>query len=295
MTAVGSTAASGLAAAGSGAGSTVAGAAGGGSGGGEGSARAAGRGGALRQSWVMAVRALTLLLRDPGPAVNSAVAPAFFFLGFLVPLREVMEARGIDYEQYMPPAVTIQAMFFVAISSADLMARDINSGMLTRVSSMPVTAVAGVAGRLVADAVRALLALAVTTGIALAIGFRFERGIGPALVYLGLLLCFGLGLCLLFDAIAGFAAHPEHVAAMLMLPQMLLVMLSTGFVPTDGFPGWMQPWVAHQPVSALLGALRDLSASGGGWGELAPAAGWLAGLWVLGGLLAARAYRRRAW
>ena len=37
---------------------------------------------------------------------------------------------------------------------------------------------------------------------------------------------------------------------------------STGFVPLDQFPDWIQPVVEHQPVSCAIEAMRGLSLGG---------------------------------
>jgi ABC-2 type transport system permease protein len=42
----------------------------------------------------------------------------------------------------------------------------------------------------------------------------------------------------------------------------LLMFFSTGFMPLDQFPQWLQPVVRHQPVSCAIEAMRGLSLGG---------------------------------
>jgi ABC-2 type transport system permease protein len=42
----------------------------------------------------------------------------------------------------------------------------------------------------------------------------------------------------------------------------LLMFFSTGFVPLDQYPDWLQPLVEHQPVSYTIEAMRGLSLDG---------------------------------
>jgi ABC-2 type transport system permease protein len=42
----------------------------------------------------------------------------------------------------------------------------------------------------------------------------------------------------------------------------LLQFFSTGFVPLDQYPRWLQPAVAHQPMSYAVEAMRGLSLGG---------------------------------
>jgi ABC-2 type transport system permease protein len=76
------------------------------------------------------------------------------------------------------------------------------------------------------------------------------------------------------------------------LPYLPLLMLSTGFVPLEGFPGWIQPVVQWQPVSLTVDALRALSSGGPTAQPVARAVAALTVLLVGFGVLSTRAFRR---
>ncbi|BBB02292.1 putative ABC transporter membrane protein [Actinacidiphila reveromycinica] len=225
---------------------------------------AAGRGPASRltQAWVLALRSVTLLGRDTAEIAGALITPLVFFAGFYVPMRGVMEQRGIDYVQWLPPIVVLQAMIFVAMSSADAVAADVQQGMVTRFRTMPLGRLAPVAGRLGADLCRAVLALATAVGTAAAFGFRFRAGPGPAVGFAVLALAFALCLAVGCVALGLAVGNPEYTASAMLVPQLLLTMLSTGFTPVSGFPGWIRPFVRNQPVSQAADALRSLAAGG---------------------------------
>ncbi len=42
----------------------------------------------------------------------------------------------------------------------------------------------------------------------------------------------------------------------------MLMFFTTGFVPLDQYPRWIQPIVEHQPVSYVIEAMRGLSLGG---------------------------------
>jgi ABC-2 type transport system permease protein len=239
--------------------------------------------------WVLTVRAVTLLRRDTGEIVGALAAPLVFFTGFYVPLRGVMAARGIDYAQWLPPIVVLQAMIFVAMSSADGIAADVQAGMVRRFRSMPVSRLAPVAGRLGADLCRAVLALAAAVCVATAFGFRFRAGAGPSLGFAALAAGFALCLCVGCVALGLAVGNPEHTASALLVPQLLLTTLSTGFAPVAGFPGWIRPFVRDQPVSQAADALRALAAGGATARPVLVTLAWLAGLLVVFTFLAGRA------
>ncbi|MDN3356794.1 ABC transporter permease [Actinomadura sp. DC4] len=246
----------------------------------------------MNAAWVLTLRAVVLLRRDTGEVIGAVAAPLVFFAGFYVPLRGVMAGRGIDYAQWLPPIVVLQAMIFVAMSSADAIAADVRSGMVSRFRSMPVARLAPVAGRLGADLCRAVLALVVAVAVAMAFGFRFRTGAGPALGFAALALGCALCLCVGCVALGLAVGNPEHTASALLVPQLLLTMLSTGFAPVSGFPGWIRPFVRDQPVSKAADALRGLASGGPTARPVVVTLAWLAGMLVVFTPLAGRALAR---
>jgi len=246
----------------------------------------------LTQSWVLALRAVTLLRRDSAEMSGAVIAPLVFFAGFYVPMRGVMEQRGIDYVQWLPPIVVLQSMLFVAMSSADAIAADVQQGMFNRFRTMPLARLAPVAGRLGADLCRALLSFAAAIGTATAFGFRFRAGPGAAVGFLLLTVAFALCLSVGCIALGLVVGNPEHTASAMLVPQLLLTMLYTGFTPVTGFPGWIRPFVRDQPVSQAADALRALAAGGPTAHPVLVTSAWLVALLVVFTLLAGRTLAR---
>ncbi|WP_261558459.1 ABC transporter permease [Frankia tisae] len=250
--------------------------------------------GLLRQSWVLAGRDVALLRRDSAELSGAVLSPIVFFVGFYVPLRRVMADLGVDYAQHLLPVIVLQAMLFTAISSAEGLAADIDAGMYRRVRSMPVARLAPVLGRLAADLIRAVLAVVVAVVIGYAFGFRFHDGLGPALVFAALALLFALVMALGADAIAVRTGSKESVAQTLTVPQLLLVMISTGFVPLSGFPSWLRGIARQQPVSRFADAMRALATGAPSLQPTVIALLWAAGLAVAFGALLLRGLAGRA-
>lgn len=245
---------------------------------------------ATAQTLVLTGRNLTRLRREPRSLLGAIVFPCVFFGGFLLVLRRIMEQQGIDYAQYLPPAVVVQAMFFTAMSSAFFVADDLQRGMLRRTRSLPVSRVAVVAARALADATRALVSVTVVVALGFAIGFRFEAGPVPAVGFVVLAVAFMATASVGFGLVAFSLRNPEATVQALSLPYLALLMVSSAFVPVDGFPGWMQRLVEHQPVTRVLDALRALAGGGPTAGEVTIAAAWLIGLAMVTIPLSARRY-----
>lgn len=235
-------------------------------------------------------RGIRAAIRE-GDLVLGFASPLVFFVCFYVPLRKSMEAVGIDYAQYLLPLIVVQSMFFTSMFAGDRAAREVAGGMGTRLRAMPVRAWVPPAARMASNLVRALSALIGALVIGTIFGFRFH-GIVPALVFVAVALAFGAALVVAADALGTYTANPELGATVLFAPQLLLVMMSTGFVPAEGFPGWIQPFVRNQPVSQVTDALRGL-ADGRFTAELTVAGVWIAGMLVFAAVVSVWVERKR--
>lgn len=240
----------------------------------------------------LAGRHLLLMARRPASIMGAVIFPLIFATLFFTVFGRVMERSGVDYAQYLLPAIVIQAMFFAAMSASIWAAEDAAGGMVTRLRSMPISRVAPVLALLAGELVRALISVLVLIVVGHVLGFRFERGwLGvPAFVLIAL--GFATAACLIY-LVLGFAlGRVEPVRVVSTLTFYPFLMISNLFVPTSAFPDWLGRIVEQQPVSRTADALRAVSTAGTDdvAGILALAALWLAGLSAVAIALAPRAF-----
>ena len=79
---------------------------------------------------------------------------------------------------------------------------------------------------------------------------------------------------------------------LLLVPQLLLVTLSTGMAPADAFPDWLHPFVRYQPVSQVTETLRGFAIGHVTVSNLTTSLAWCLGLLVVFGALAVRMQKR---
>jgi len=230
-------------------------------------------------------------LRTPGSVIGAVVIPLVFFVGFSAVLGVLLAARGIDYAQYLTPAIVVQAGMFTAMSAGFAVSGDRHGGILTRYRSMSIGRPTVLAGRLGADAVRSLCSLLVVVLAGTVVGFRFGAGTYAALAFVGLALAFTLSLAIGAAALGVTSDSPEAVNATLQLPYLPLITLSSAFVPTDAFPDWLEPVIRYSPVTMVVDALRALAGQGSPGPAVAGALAWIAGLGLVFGWAWARATR----
>jgi ABC-2 type transport system permease protein len=240
--------------------------------------------------WVLSGRAWRLT--NTGTALAAmVVTPLVFLIGSLLVFSGVMHNYGIDYAQFLPPAVVAQAMMLTAISTASAVGEDRTSGVLNRLRTLPLRAAAVPVARLAVEGVRALVSVVAVVAVGYVAGFRLHS-IAGTIGFVALATAFAMSLCFGTAALALKVAQPEAVYSLLYLPYLPLLTLSTVFAPIEAFPNWLMPVVRLNPVTAVVDALRAFAAGTPPGAVVVKAVVWVAALAIVLGYAAARAFRR---
>jgi ABC-2 type transport system permease protein len=239
----------------------------------------------------LTLRTLSGTLRD-ADLLFAVLAPVGCFLGFTVALGHLINTGSMTYPQYVLPVVVVQAMLFGAMTTADRAARDRLSGFGVRLRTLPIPSVVPLAARMLYCFARAVVALVAGTAVASVFGFRMAGGLGYAAVFVVIVLAFAMAVCLGADALGSRIGSVESSSQVLLLPQLVLVLLSTGIAPADSFPAWLGPFVRCQPVSQVTETLRGLASGNVSGAGLAMTGTWCLVLLTVFGGLALRMQRR---
>ncbi|MET9198973.1 ABC transporter permease [Gordonia sp. NPDC003585] len=195
-----------------------------------------------------------------GQFVFAVGSPIVFFICFYVPLHSRFDRMGIDYAQNLVPLVVIQAAIFVSIISCEIAGRAAQSGVRGRLASLPMARSAPLISRMINASIRVTISLASTCALGAALGFRFHGSVWDLVGFVLLAVIFAVSLSLMADAAGSVADHPDSIAQMLMIPELILVVVSTGLVPVQSFPEWVHPFVRNNPVTIFVDAMRALAA-----------------------------------
>jgi ABC-2 type transport system permease protein len=163
--------------------------------------------------------------------------------------------------------------------------------LLSRLWVLPVHRASGLLARLAADAVRIVVITAGVMCVGLLLGFRFERGILQAVVWLFIPAVFGVAFSAAIITLALYSANTIAPQATEIICAILMF-FSTGFVPLDQYPKWIQPVVEHQPISYVIETMRGLSLGGPVLVPLIATLLWSAGIAALCAIPLAIGYRR---
>jgi ABC transporter DrrB family efflux protein len=209
---------------------------------------------------VIAHRNLRRLLRTPRLVVLSTLQPVLFFLLYLWVFGDAVETPGMDYVDYLMPAVVVQAILTGA-TTAVAMAVDLRSGMVDRFRSLPIEHWTVLAGRTLADVARAAFVTALLVGL----GFGLGYGLGGSplwiLVAALLVLTFAFLVSWLL-VLVGVLVRDTETAQLAGLSLLPLLFLSSAFVPISTLPGWLRPFAEDQPLNVIVSALRTMTQGG---------------------------------
>lgn len=229
----------------------------------------------------------------------AVLSPAANFAVFNFMLGSVIDTGGMSYPQYVLPVVVIQVIFLGALTTLDRAAQDERSDFADRLRTLPISAVIPLTARMSYCLIRGTLGLLAAIAVGYLFGFRMFGGFIYAAAFAVLALMLTLALSLAADAAGvlsaawrGGIAGSGAFSQLLLVPQMMLVMLSTGMAPADSFPDWLHPFVRNQPVSQVTQSLRGFATGHVVVSNLAASAAWCVGLLVVFGALAVRVQRR---
>ncbi|HNP57583.1 MAG TPA: ABC transporter permease [Gordonia sp. (in: high G+C Gram-positive bacteria)] len=260
---------------------------------------------AVTDTLLLAKRSIVLMSRRPISIIGAVVMPVMFATLFFTIFGRVMERAGMDFAQYLLPAIIMQAVFFSAMSGSVWAAEDASSGMSSRLRAMPIARSAPVIALLAGETVRGLFGSAILIAIGYAVGFRLETGVFGALALIGIIVVASVAIVLPYLVLGYALADPEATQAIGGVIYFPLLLVSTLFVPKRAYPGWLQPIVQNQPLSRVTEAMRAVSTDAA---TVATNAGqpvntthavlialaWCAGSVVIFGALAPRVFGRTA-
>lgn len=246
----------------------------------------------VAQTLLQTNRLLTRWARDYITVIGAIVLPILFMVVLNIVLGNLAYVVTHDSGLYsIVPLIALGAAItgstFVAI---DLM-RERSFGLLARLWVLPVHRASGLISRILANAIRTLVTTLVMLGTGVVLGFRFRQGLIPSLMWISVPVILGIAIAAMVTTVALYTAQTVVVEGV-ELVQAIAIFFSTGLVPLNSYPGWIQPFVAHQPVSYAIAAMRGFAMGGPVLSPMIGMVVWTAGICVVCAVPLAIGYRR---
>lgn len=246
----------------------------------------------VRDTMTMTKRNLLYLYRQPQVVVFALITPIMFVSLFNFVFGGSLQVDGFTYADFLIPGIMVQTIMFGGSNTAIGLAEDMSRGVIDRFRSLPMSRLAVLSGRTLADACRGVLTNTVIVGIGLVIGFRIHNGFWWFLAAFGLVLLFGYSTTWFFAWMGLKLKSVEAVQTATFLPVFPLTFAASTFAPVENMPGWLQAFANHQPVTIVVDTVRAMMHGGDIAWPLTKALLWCAGIAVFFGFLSVREFRK---
>ncbi|MGW7537217.1 ABC transporter permease [Amycolatopsis sp. NPDC054798] len=249
----------------------------------------------LTHTAVLTRRILVHWKQRPVSIAVTLLFPVLIVVMFGQLFGGAMAIRDGSYIDFLIPGMLAMTMLFGLESTVLAVTSDAAKGVTERIRAMPVSGLAVLTGRCLADLISAVAGLVVMMGAGLLLGWRPQQA--SVLGAVGLLLWLRFAFVWVGIYLGLLLKTPESAVSVQVLVWPV-GFLSGVFVSPDTMPGWLSAIATWNPLTATAGAVRELAGNpawaASGWAaehSVLLAAGWPAVLTAVFLPLAVRQYR----
>lgn len=212
----------------------------------------------LRHGATLARRGIVKTVHSPEALIDVTLQPIIFLLLFVYVFGGAISGDSATYLQFALPGVMLQTVVFASAGTGVGLAEDLKTGIFDRFRSLPISRGAPLLGAIGADLVRYLTSGVIMLAFGTLLGFRTDASPLAILAVFGLVIAFAFALCWVFTTLAMVVHEPRSVQGLSALIMLPITFASSVFVPAQTMPGWLQGFVAINPVSLTADAVRGL-------------------------------------
>ena len=246
----------------------------------------------LGDTAVLTGRTLRHVTRSVDTIITTAIMPVAIMLMFVYVLGGAIDTGPVRYVDYMLPGILLITVASGISYTAFRLFMDMKGGIFERFQSMPIARSGVLWAHVLTSLVANVISLVIVVGVALLMGFRSGAGVLAWLGVAGILLLFTLALTWV-AVIPGLSAKSVEGAGAFSYPLIFLPFVSSAFVPTATMPGPVRWFAENQPVTPIVGAIRDLFAGQPVGNDIWIALAWCVGLLMVAYVFAMVTYRRK--
>lgn len=245
----------------------------------------------LDDTSVLLGRSLRHILRSPDTIITTTIMPVAFLLLFVYVFGGAIDAGSDSYVNYLLPGILLITIASGISYTAFRLFLDLKSGIFERFLTMPIARPSVLWAHVLTSLIANAISLGVVVLVALLMGFRSGAGVLAWLAVVGILLVFTLALTWL-AVIPGLSAKSVDGASAFSYPLIFLPFISSAFVPTGTMPGPVRAFAEHQPVTAIVDAIRALFTRQPVGNDIWIALAWCVGILIVAYVVAMGTYRR---
>ena len=249
----------------------------------------------VRQSWVLFTgRYLRELYRQPVVIFMALLQPIIWLLLFGALFKKVAEIPGFgtgSYVTYLTPGVVIMTAMFGSSWTGMSYIEDMQTGVLDRFLTAPLSRAALTAAMLAYQAVTTVVQSAIIVAIGWGMGARFPGGPAGVVVMVGVAVVIALAMAGLSNGFALLSRQRDALIGASTILVLPLTFLSGAFLSPRLVPSWIADVARFNPVNWAASASRAAVQASPAWATVGSYAGFLAIAVAVTALAATRAFR----
>ncbi|MBJ7473232.1 MAG: ABC transporter permease [Solirubrobacteraceae bacterium] len=212
---------------------------------------------------VLTVRSLRALVGDTRAVVLALLMPVIMLVLFSQVFSSLASGSsfpaGVSYIDYLLPAILVNTAMQTALQTGVRLTQDIDSGVLSRLRTLPIWLGSVLVARSLSDLVRGAIQLLIIVALAAAVfGYSAAGGITGLMAAVALALIVGAGLGWVFLAVATWLRNADLMQSFGMIAMFPLMFASSAYVPIAALPGWLQVVARANPMTYAVDAARNL-------------------------------------
>jgi ABC-2 type transport system permease protein len=249
---------------------------------------------ALTDTWTMAKRSLTHIVRSPDTIISVVLMPIAMLLLFVYIFGGAIgvQTGDIKYINFITPGIIILTVVSGIAYAAFRLSTDMQKGIINRFRTMPVAPSAILGGQAASSTLSNLFSALLVLAVAFVAGFRTEAGLQEWLIFGGILALFTLAVTWM-AIFFGLLAKTTEAASGFSYILMLLIFISPTFVPTASMSSALRGFAENQPMTPIVETMRSLLTNGVAGDKAWLAVAWSAGILVIMYIASLLVYKRR--
>jgi ABC-2 type transport system permease protein len=242
----------------------------------------------------LSARTLRAVGRQPAFVVIMLIQPMIWLLLFGQLFKRVVEIPGFTggtYIDFLTPGVVVMTVLFSSGWAGMGFIEDMDSGVMDRMLSSPVSRGAMMASSTVHQGVTIVIQSLVVVLVGLAAGARFAGGVVGVLVMFVAAVLLGAAFSSLSNGMALLVRTRESLIGFSTMLTLPLSFLSSSMMATEVMPSWMRDVARFNPVDWTVVASRSALSADPDWPAILARLGGLLAVALVMGWVATRAFR----
>jgi ABC-2 type transport system permease protein len=198
----------------------------------------------------------------------------------------------VKYVDFIVPGIVAMTVASGIAYAALRVNMDLQKGIINRFRTMPVAPSSILGGHAVSSVLSNLFSVFLVLVVAFLVGFRPQADPMDWVLFGGLVTLFTLAttwMAIMFGLLAKTAEGSGSFAYLLLL----LVFVSSAFVPTTGMNSVVRAFAEHQPMTPIVETMRSLLTNGTIGDSAWSAVLWCLALLIVSYVLALKIYKKR--